>query len=111
MVGQMVNNKVKLGIMLLALKNVDPQNLTAIRQVYNERMTHIRAFWGALTEIQHVMRLLEENKYTHWSRSEDGSTIIRFLFREHPVSIQMFNQFPTIVLIDSMYKTNKYRIP
>ncbi|XP_057452685.1 uncharacterized protein LOC130744527 [Lotus japonicus] len=111
MVGKMVYNKVKSGNMLLALKDVNPQNLTTIRQVYNEWMTHIRAKRGQLSEMQHLMRLLEEDKYTHWSRTEEGSTVIRSLLWAHPVSIQLFNQFPTVVLLDSTYKTNKYRIP
>ncbi|XP_057418148.1 uncharacterized protein LOC130712327 [Lotus japonicus] len=111
MVGKMVDNRVKPGNMLLALKDVNPQNVTTIRQVYNERMTHIRAKSGQLSEMQHLMRLLEEDRYTHWSRTEEGSTVIRSLFWAHPVSIQLFNQFPTVVLLDSTYKTNKYMIP
>ncbi|XP_057418272.1 uncharacterized protein LOC130712457 [Lotus japonicus] len=39
MVGKMVDNRVKPGNMLLALKDANPQNVTTIRQVYNERMT------------------------------------------------------------------------
>ncbi|XP_057418445.1 protein FAR1-RELATED SEQUENCE 6-like [Lotus japonicus] len=110
-VGKMVDNKVKPGNMLLALKDVNPQNLTTIWQVYNERMAHIRAKRGQLSEMQHSMRLLEEDKYTHWSSTEEGSTVIQSLFWAHLVSIQLFNQFSTVVLLDSTYKTNKYRIP
>ncbi|XP_057453094.1 putative protein FAR1-RELATED SEQUENCE 10 [Lotus japonicus] len=111
MVAKMVDNRVKLGNMLLALKDANPQNVTTIRQVYNERMAHIRAKRGQLSEMQHLMGLLEEDRYTHWSRTEEGSTVIRSLFWAHPVSIQLFNQFPTIVLLDSTHKTNKYMIP
>lgn len=42
MLGQMVDNKVKPGNMLLALNNVNPNNLTTIRQVYNEYMPYIK---------------------------------------------------------------------
>ncbi|XP_057432746.1 uncharacterized protein LOC130725544 [Lotus japonicus] len=63
MVGKIVDNRVKPDNMLLALK--DPQNLTTIRQVYNERMTHIRAKRGQLPEMQYLMRLLEEDSYSH----------------------------------------------
>ncbi|XP_057452946.1 uncharacterized protein LOC130744810 [Lotus japonicus] len=107
----MVDNRVKPGNMLLALKNSNPQNQTTIRQVYNERMAHIRAKRRQLSEMQHLMRLLEEDRYMHWSRTEEGSTVIRSLFWAHPVSIHLFSQFPTVVLLDSTYKTNKYRIP
>ncbi|XP_057424905.1 protein FAR1-RELATED SEQUENCE 5-like [Lotus japonicus] len=111
MVGKMVDNRVKPGNMLLALKDANPQNLTTIRQVYNERMTHVRAKRGQLSEMQHLMRLLEEDGYTQWSRTKEDSTVIRSLFWAHPVSIKLFNQFPTVVLLDSTYKTNKYMIP
>ncbi|XP_057444200.1 uncharacterized protein LOC130736382 [Lotus japonicus] len=82
----MVDNKVKPGNMLLALKDVNPQNLTTIRQVYNERMAYIRAKRGQLSEMQHLMRLLEEdntyknNKYRISLLKMVGMTSIGFTY-------------------------------
>ncbi|XP_057452554.1 protein FAR1-RELATED SEQUENCE 5-like [Lotus japonicus] len=82
MLGKMVDKMVKPGNMLLALKSANPQNLTTIRQVYNERMTHMRA----LIEIQHLMRLLEEdstyktNKYRIPLLEMVGMTSIGFTY-------------------------------
>src|ERR1044072_2655381 len=61
--------------------------------------------------MQHLMKLLENQKYVHWRRVEDGSDVVRSIFWAHPDSIKLFNDFPTVVLLDSTYKTNKYRIP
>ncbi|XP_057432380.1 uncharacterized protein LOC130725144 [Lotus japonicus] len=83
MVGKMVGNKVKPGNMLLASKSANPQNLTTIRQVYNERMAHLRAKSGV-------------------DRDPTLDEVVG--------GRELFNQFPTIVLLDSTYKTNKYRI-
>ncbi|XP_050919284.1 uncharacterized protein LOC127136806 [Lathyrus oleraceus] len=41
---------------------------------------------------------------------EDGVTV-RDIFWTHPDSIKLFNTFPTTFIIDSKYKTNKYRLP
>ncbi|XP_057456297.1 uncharacterized protein LOC130747376 [Lotus japonicus] len=86
MVGKMVDNRVKPGNMLLALKDANPQNLTTIRQVYNERMTHIRAKRGQLSEMQPLMRLLEEdstyktNKYMIPLLEMVGMTSVEFTY-------------------------------
>ncbi|XP_057418428.1 uncharacterized protein LOC130712620 [Lotus japonicus] len=90
MVAKMVDNRVKPGNMFLALKDANPQNVTTIRQVYNERMAHIRAKRGQLSEMQHLMRLLEEDRYTHWGNKTNkymipllemiGMTLVGFTY-------------------------------
>ncbi|XP_057453629.1 uncharacterized protein LOC130745414 [Lotus japonicus] len=86
MVGKMVDNRVKPGNMLLALKDANPQNVTTIWQVYNERMAHIRAKRGQLSEMHHLMRLLEEdstyktNKYMIPLLEMVGMTSVGFTY-------------------------------
>ena len=36
---------------------------------------------------------------------------VRDIYWTHPDSIKLFNTFPTVLVMDSMYKTNKYRLP
>ncbi|XP_057453050.1 uncharacterized protein LOC130744891 [Lotus japonicus] len=43
-------------------------------------------------------------------QAEEGSIVVRSLLWAYLASTQFFNQFPTIVLIDRTYKTNKYKI-
>ncbi|XP_057452536.1 uncharacterized protein LOC130744360 [Lotus japonicus] len=96
MVGKMVDNKVKSGNMLLALKEVNPQNLTTIRQVYNERMTHIRAKRGQLSEMQHLMWLLEEDKEEDMPKvrvTDKDTALMNAVTTTFPTSAQLLCQF------------------
>ncbi|XP_057432505.1 uncharacterized protein LOC130725276 [Lotus japonicus] len=111
MVGSMIEKRVKPSDMLIALREKNPNNLTRIKQIYNEKQAYNRIKRGPFSEIQHLMKLLEGDKYAYWSRVEGGSNVIKSLFFAHPDSIHLFNEFPTVVLMDSTYKTNRYRIP
>ncbi|XP_057443916.1 uncharacterized protein LOC130736078 [Lotus japonicus] len=111
MVGSMIEKRVKPSDMLIALREKNPNNLTRIKQIYNEKQAYNRIKRGPFSEIQHLMKLLEGDKYAYWSRVEGGSNVIKSLFFAHPDSIHLFNEFPTVVLMDSTYKTNRYKIP
>ncbi|XP_057438101.1 uncharacterized protein LOC130730174 [Lotus japonicus] len=105
MVGSMIEKRVKPSGMLIALREKNPNNLTRIKQIYNEKQAYNRI--QRFSKIQHLMKLLEGDKYAHWSRVEGGSNVIKSLFFAHPDSIHLFNEFPTVVLMDSTYKTNR----
>ncbi|XP_057441277.1 protein FAR1-RELATED SEQUENCE 5-like [Lotus japonicus] len=111
MVGEMIEERVKASDILIAIRKHNPTNLTRIKQIYNEKQAYNRLKRGSLTEMQHLMKLLEEHKYAHWSRVQDGTDVVRSLFWAHPDSIHLFNEFPHVVILDSTYKTNRYRIP
>ncbi|XP_057429902.1 uncharacterized protein LOC130723010 [Lotus japonicus] len=111
MVGSMIEKRVKPSDMLIALREKNPNNLTRIKQIYNEKQAYNRIKRGPFSEIQHLMKLLESDKYAHWSRVEGGSNVIKYLFFAHPDSIHLFNEFSTVVLMDSTYKINRYMIP
>ena len=66
---------------------------------------------GPRTEIQHLLKLIEDAGYVYWSRKRDGSDIVRDIFWAHPDSIKLLNIFPIVLVMDSTYKTNKYRQP
>src|ERR1044072_7406877 len=57
------------------------------------------------------MRMMEDDRYAHWTRVEEDSKVVKSIFWSHLISTQLFNQFPTFILIDSTYKTNRYMIP
>jgi hypothetical protein len=66
-----------------------------------------------MTEMQHLFKKLAENNYFFKSRSVDvdGSSVVRDAFFAHPKSVSLFNSFPTVLVMDSTYKTNKYKMP
>ncbi|XP_073223344.1 protein FAR1-RELATED SEQUENCE 8-like [Cicer arietinum] len=66
---------------------------------------------GPRTDMQHLLKLLEAEKYTCWSRTHEDSNVVRDMFWTHTDSITLLNMFPLVLIMDSTYKTNKYRLP
>ncbi|GAU48047.1 hypothetical protein TSUD_272250 [Trifolium subterraneum] len=60
---------------------------------------------------QHLLKCCETHKYFHKCRTIGDSTTIQDIFWAHPESIKLFNTFPTVLMMDSTYKTNKYKMP
>jgi len=54
---------------------------------------------------------LENDQYVYFTRENSEETTLEDLFFAHPDSIDMLNTFPTILVMDSIYKTNTYRMP
>ena len=57
------------------------------------------------------MMLLERDKYIHWSRCYQDSEVVSDIFWTHHDSVKLLNAFNIVLLMDSTYKTNKYRLP
>jgi len=55
--------------------------------------------------------LLECDKYIHWNRCQESSQFVSDIFWNHPDSLKLLNAFSIVLLMDSTYKTNKYRLP
>jgi len=51
---------------------------------------------------------LEQHQYVYFTRANSKETTLEDLFFAHPDSIDMFNTFPTVLVMDSTYKTNTY---
>ena len=65
---------------------------------------------GSRTELQHLMMLLDRDNYIHWSRCQEESEVVSDLFWTHPDSVKLLNAFNIVFLMDTTYKTNKYRL-
>ena len=61
--------------------------------------------------MQHLLKCLDDNHYVSRYRVYEDNFSIRDIFWTHPNSIMLFNTFLTVLMIDSTYKTNKYRLP
>jgi len=57
------------------------------------------------------MTLLDRDNYIHWSRCQVESEVVSDLFWTHPNSNKLLNGFNIVFLMDTTYKTNKYRLP
>ncbi|XP_050890067.1 uncharacterized protein LOC127095416 [Lathyrus oleraceus] len=55
--------------------------------------------------------MLDDNSYVSRHRTCEDVVIVIDIFWTHPDSIKLFNMFPIVLILDSTYKTNKYRLP
>ncbi|KAI5392686.1 hypothetical protein KIW84_060021 [Lathyrus oleraceus] len=74
------------------------------------------SFIGRLTtdEKQHVADLAKRHvapRNILLSLKHDDSEVVREIFWAHPDSVKLLNIFPIVLVMDSTYKTNKYRQP
>jgi len=79
--------------------------------VYNERQQIWKANRGDKKPLQYLISKLEEHNYTYFSRTQSESTAIEDIFWAHPTSVKLFNNFQTVLVMDSTYKTNMYKMP
>lgn len=96
---------------LISLQEKDPENVTRITQIYKQKSTIQKEIRGPRSEIQHLFKLIEDANYVYWSRKKDDSEVVRDIFSAHPDSVKLLNIFPIVLVMDSTYKTNKYRQP
>jgi len=82
-----------------------------IKQVYNERRQIWKANRGDKKSLQYLISKLEEHKHAYFSRTQSESSTIEDIFWAHPTSVKLFNNFLTVLVMDSTYKTNMYKMP
>ncbi|XP_058776984.1 uncharacterized protein LOC131651336 [Vicia villosa] len=109
-VSDMTLNLVQPKNILVTLKRKRPGNIAHIKQVYNRRYQSKLVIRGNTTEMQHLLKILDDNSYvSKYRMCEDGVTV-RDIFWTLLDSIKLFNMFPIVLTIDSTYKTNKYKL-
>ncbi|RZB91207.1 hypothetical protein D0Y65_023565 [Glycine soja] len=106
----MAKSMVKPRNIMLTLKEHNANSCTTIKQIYNVRNAYRSSIRESDTEMQHPMKLLERDQYIHWHRLKDED-VVRDIFRCRPNVMKLCNACNLVVLIDSTYKTNRYRLP
>ncbi|XP_058747931.1 uncharacterized protein LOC131620756 [Vicia villosa] len=56
---------------LISLQERDPENVTRITQIYKHKSVIEAEIRGPRSEIQHLLKLIEEANYVYWSRKRD----------------------------------------
>ena len=107
----MTKSMVKPKSILLTLKKNDKRNVTTIQQVYKARYAFRSKSKGSSSELQHLMKLLQRDMYIHWHRVSEEDDVVTDIFWAHPESVKLLNAFHLVLIIDSTYKTNRYRLP
>lgn len=93
------------------MKRKRPKNISNIKQVYNICVLSYKALRGNRNEMQQLLKLLDVNNYVSKYRTCEDEVTVQDIFWIHSDSMKLFNMFPTILIIDSTYKTNKYMLP
>ncbi|KAI5402613.1 hypothetical protein KIW84_050276 [Lathyrus oleraceus] len=62
---------------------------------------------------RHILLSLQDRDPENVTRiiKNDDSEVVREIFWAHPDSVKLLNIFPIVLVMDSTYKTNKYRQP
>ncbi|GAU48660.1 hypothetical protein TSUD_189150 [Trifolium subterraneum] len=83
------------------------------KQCYNARYRYKAKMRASMSEMQHMFKHLSDNKYFFKYRShvDEEGEYLQDIFFAHPRSLSLFNYFPTVLVMDSTYKTNKYNMP
>ncbi|CAK8543126.1 unnamed protein product [Lathyrus sativus] len=96
---------------LATLKQKEPDNISNIRQVDKIRYRTNKVIMGDRSEMQQLLKLFDDNSYVFRYKTCDDGVMVRDIFWTHPDSIKLFNTFSTMLILDSTYKTNSYRLP
>ncbi|XP_074300736.1 uncharacterized protein LOC141632047 [Silene latifolia] len=85
-----------------------PQPTSAqINSEANKVRREIRGIWNTA---QQMLALAVAAKYVEWHKSVPETKELSHVFISHPEAVKLFRAYPHMVLIDSTYKTNVYKI-
>ena len=82
--------------------------MTTIKLVYNARTRWCKGQREDKKELQYLISKLEKHQYVYFTRANSEETTLEDLLFVHLDSIDMLNTFPTVLVMDSTYKTNTY---
>ncbi|KAJ1409126.1 MULE transposase domain [Sesbania bispinosa] len=111
LLNDMTKTMVKPRNILLTLKDHNKDNVTTIKQIYNALQAFRTSLRGPRTELQNLMKLMERDNYAYCHRRHEDSNVVRDIVWTHSDAMKLLNIFHIVLIIDTMYKTNKYRLP
>ncbi|XP_058782962.1 uncharacterized protein LOC131657599 [Vicia villosa] len=106
----MTLNIVQLKYILVTFKRKRPGNILNIKQVYNTHVLNNKVLRDDKTEMPQLLKLMDDQNYVSRYRVCKDGEIVRDIFWTHHDFIKLFNIFPTVLIISSTYKTNKYKL-
>ena len=105
----MTKSIVKPRNILLTLKKHNVNSYTTINQVYNAINAYRSSIRDNNTKMQQLMKLLERDRYIHWYRLK-AKDVVRDIFWIYHDAVKLCNACNLVFLIDSTYKTNRYKL-
>ncbi|MCL7032996.1 hypothetical protein MKW94_024657, partial [Papaver nudicaule] len=108
-VEEMSASGLKLKQALTVIKSKNPTNASTIRHVYNARTSLRKIERREKSQMHQLINDLQDNAYLEWRRYNEEADAVKDLFWAHPESVQLANCFPHVFLVDSAYKTNRFK--
>ncbi|XP_074314062.1 uncharacterized protein LOC141649264 [Silene latifolia] len=107
-----VRAQVRPTIISAGLHQRNPEKSRPNRQQIYNRSQKVRAEERDGRNLaQQMLALAVQHKYVHYWVTDQETDELTHVFMAHPEAVKMFRSYYYVVLIDSTYKTNEYRLP
>jgi hypothetical protein len=80
------------------------------KDIYNARQQIWNSALNGRTPIQALVQQLKDDDF-HWNVLTDNQGHVSHLFFAYWKSLQLYQSYPEVLLIDCTYKTNRYHMP
>lgn len=97
--------------MVTALSNKYPDQNFVNTTIYQARQEIRKKILNGRTPVQHLVDRISASNSYQYDVDVDNQGRVKRLFFAHEESIKLFNRYPTVLIMDSTYKTNKFGMP
>ncbi|XP_026395487.1 uncharacterized protein LOC113290157 isoform X2 [Papaver somniferum] len=96
---------------LQALKEKNKDCLVSARTIYNKRSSIKRQEAEKMSVMEQVVKLSTQYHYMVWHRKDEKTNELKDIVWAHPESTLLAKCFPSVLIIDCTYKTNRFKVP
>ena len=96
---------------LITIKKSFPENTSTLKTIYNAKYKMQLLAMECRSAMQQLKKLLTEKHYVYFDRSDLETDHLIDIMWSHPESSVLCKCFPSILLLDCTYKTNRYNMP
>ncbi|KAI3887467.1 hypothetical protein MKX03_033562 [Papaver bracteatum] len=96
---------------LQALKEKNKDCLVSARTIYNKRSSIKRQEAEKMSVMEQVVKLSTQYRYMVWHRKDEKMNELKDIVWAHPESTLLAKCFPSVLIIDCTYKTNRFKVP
>jgi alpha-glucosidase len=111
LVREMTNNLILSRNILSMLKKRSSMSLTTIKHIDNAHHEYKQPICGPRSEMPQLLKCLSDNIHSFNYKLVSDTEFVSDVFWSHSNFIKLFNIFPIVLVMESTYKSNKYKLP
>ncbi|MCL7042826.1 hypothetical protein MKW94_005114 [Papaver nudicaule] len=111
LLSQLTTSGVRPKQVLKALKERNKENNLTIRTIYNARAKLRVHEMGGKSVMQQIIKLSTQFHYMEWHSKDEVADELKNIMWSHPESTLLVKCFPSVLMIDTAYKINRFKIP